>query len=146
MRGLVSLFVVSVFMAAACGSTRPKVTVLGVSQSQAAATSVRVFVEVLNPTDRELKLSRLRYQLTAESWFEAKGVVDVERAVGAGSAAVVEIAIPITAPHRGAAKSPVAFQLRGTLYAREHAGTRSWKVDTHGTLKPRDPQTAVTAQ
>lgn len=120
---------------AACAGQQPSVAVLGVSPPKVEASRpdeqvLLVFVEVHNPTNRDLKLSRLEYRLEARAWFESAGKVAVRRAVAAGSSAVVEIPVPV---RPGAdVEDGVAYTLEGRLFAHENDIERSWQVAVEG--------------
>ncbi|HTE52517.1 MAG TPA: hypothetical protein VK698_16810 [Kofleriaceae bacterium] len=131
--------------ATACATASPRVTVLGVEQAPTAATarhSLLVFVEVVNPTQRDLHLSRLEYRVRATSWFESAGQVELAREVGAGESAVVEIPVPVR--HTSASRDgSVAYTLEGKLFALEDHVERSWKVKVRGALGRSDRQSPV---
>lgn len=132
--------------ASACATASPRVTVLGVEQAPAPATarhSLLVFVEVVNPTQRDLHLSRLEYRVRAASWFESAGQVQLAREVGAGESAVVEIPVPMR--EAGAAQGgSVPYTLEGKLFALEDHVERSWKVQVRGALgRAGDPRSPV---
>jgi hypothetical protein len=132
--------------ASACTGPNPHVKVIGVGQARAPSVAERsqvllVFVEVVNPTRRDLRISRLEYTLSADSWFETSGKVSLARDVGAGSSAVVEIAVPLERVRdmpRGA-----AYNLEGKLFAREERYERSWKVAVKGALADQGTGTAM---
>lgn len=116
--------------------SRPNVSVLGVSQPAHGQgledrSSLTLFVEVTNPTSRDLRLSRLEYQLSASSWFETEGRIALERAVAAGTSTVVEIPVPLRSD---ATTGGVPYVLRGRLVALENRIERSWKVEATGAL------------
>lgn len=120
------------------GSARPQVKVLGVSQAAMPARGDRtlvMFVEVVNPTQSELTLSRLEYELDAPSLFSTRGNVSLRRKVQPGSSAVVEIPVPL-AREIGASRVPsgAPYELEGKLFARENRVERSWKVKVEGAL------------
>lgn len=118
---------------AGCAASSPRVTVLGVEQAQTAPRrSLLVFVEVVNPTGRDLRLSRLEYKVRADSWFETSGQVRVERDVGAGSSAVVEIPVPVQ--QAGAHEGTIPYTLEGKLFALEDKIERSWNVAVRGAI------------
>jgi hypothetical protein len=95
--------------------------------------SLVVFVEVTNPTDRNLQLSRLEYQVHADSWFESKGQVRVTREIAPKESAVVEIPVPVE--HAGqVSEGKVPYSLEGRLFAVEDHVEHSWKVALHGVL------------
>lgn len=120
---------------AACGaSSSPRVNVLGVQQTnRAPRQTLTVFVEVVNPTPQNLKLSRLEYRVRAAEWFDTKGEVKLSREVGAESSAVVEIQVPVTRAS-AADDAQIPYTLVGRLFAREDAGERSWQVSVKGAL------------
>ena len=118
----------------ACSTASPRVTVLGVEQARATPRrALLVFVEVVNPTKRDLRLSRLEYRVRAESWFESQGQVQLAREVGAGQSAVVEIPVPVqhsATAHDGS----IPYSLEGKLFALEDHIERSWKVVARGAI------------
>jgi len=119
----------------ACATASPEVNVIAMSQGNSARSSeVVVYMEVVNPTGRDLSLSRLDYRLSADSWFESKGTVGLNRSVAARSSTVVEIAVPV-AELQGSSALGVPYRLRGRLFARADRVERSWKVDASGELK-----------
>ncbi len=114
-----------------CSQKSPQIHVLGASQTRAVGPEARnllVFVEVVNPSSRDLEFSRLDYQVEADSWFSDTGTVMLRRTVGAGSSAVVEIPVPVTADR--AAPTGTTVELRGKLFAER----RSWSVRVKGRL------------
>lgn len=120
-------------VATGCTSSAPRIKVLGVEQTQRAPRqSLVVFVEVVNPTGRNLTLSRLEYRVRAQSWFETKGEVRLTRQIGAESSAVVEIPVPVE--RAAASEEKIPFTLEGTLFARENQIERSWDVEVKGAL------------
>jgi hypothetical protein len=121
---------------AACGGASPHVKVLGAEQSGAGmgAPVLRLFVEVVNPTGRGLRLSRLEYDLSAERVFATKGAVSVERDVAAGQSAVVEIVVPVD--RRAAARlAGVPYKLDGRLFAHADHMDQYWPVRLRGELE-----------
>lgn len=120
---------------AACGaSTSPRVNVLGVQQTNSAPRqTLTVFVEVVNPTGQNLKLSRLEYQVRADAWFDTQGAVRLSREIGAQSSAVVEIPVPVKSAS-AADDAQIPYTLVGRLFAQEDSGERSWQVSVKGAL------------
>jgi hypothetical protein len=121
-----------------CAAGSPRVTVLGVEQARTTPRrSLLVLVEVVNPTGRDIQLSRLEYKVRADSWFETAGQVRVERDIGAGSSAVVEIPVPVQ--HAGTARpGAIPYTLEGKLFALEDKIERSWKVKARGAIGRAD--------
>lgn len=119
----------------ACASSTPKITVLGVKAPKAGARTVKVFVEVLNPTSQALSLKRLEYRFSASEWIDATGKVSVTRNVAAGSKAVVEIQVPLTEMLPLDAQN-MSFQLDARLVGVTDKGERAWKVQANGALNP----------
>lgn len=109
------------------------------SQAQARPAKQRtvlVYMEVVNPTARDLQLSRLDYRLSADAWFSTEGTVSLARAVAPRSSAVVEIAVPVdhVAARRG---DGVVYQLKGRLFAQADHVERSWSVTASGEIRDR---------
>ena len=130
MRWLVPL----ILLVAACTSSTPKVKVLGVTNSSGdSPQTIHVFMQVVNPTQKELRLSRLKYSMNAGSWFKASGEIRLTRALPGDSAAVLDIPIPVDQPLTRSA-TPIVFRLNGRLYARDHTNMRSWAVKADGTF------------
>jgi hypothetical protein len=126
-----------------CASSSPRVTVLGVEQAhKSPRRSLLVFVEVVNPSSRDLRLSRLEYKVRADSWFESQGQVSVERDIGAGSSAVVEISVPVQHAD-GSQSGNIPYTLEGKLFALEDKIERSWNVAVRGAIGRNDRTTPV---
>jgi len=121
---------------AACATAAPDVKVLGVSEGVARRGSsdkvLVVFVEVVNDTSRDLRLSRLSYRMAADSWFTADGVAPLTRMLTAGTTAVVEVPVPFVG--RSAAGA-VPYRLDGTLVALDERLERSYAVSASGTIE-----------
>lgn len=132
------ILLVAILGAGACTTARPGVKVIAMSQARAATTSgpeVLVYMEVVNPTSRNLRLSRLDYRLSADSWFETRGSVQLGRAVGPKSSTVVEIAVPVR--RSGDRDGGVLYKLEGRLFARADHVEHSWAVDAAGEINAR---------
>jgi hypothetical protein len=143
LRRHVSLLAIALtVLASACATSSPRVTVLGVEQAHTTRRSLLVFVEVVNPTGRDLRLSRLEYKVRAASWFESSGQVQVERDIGAGSSAVVEIPVPVRQTGESHASS-IPYTLEGRLFALEDKIERSWKVAVRGAIGRNDRSAPV---
>jgi hypothetical protein len=119
----------------ACGGATPRVKVLGAEQrrQRAEGAVLTVFVEVVNPTERDLALSRLEYDLAAERMFARRGQVELSRRIGAGSSAIVEIAVPVARDLSGALDG-VPYRLAGRLFALGDHRERYWTVELRGEL------------
>ncbi|HVK78450.1 MAG TPA: hypothetical protein VM734_34360 [Kofleriaceae bacterium] len=99
----VAAFAVAMALATGCGaSTKPTLNVLSVHQSPARRDMV-VYVEVVNPAARPIKLQKLQYTFAsagtpAGASPAATGEVELgARLVAAGAAVVVEVPLPIDA-------------------------------------------------
>lgn len=129
----------SLSLVAACAGGAPDVKVLGVSEARAhrgAATGERVlvmYVEVINDTSRELRLSRMSYQMDADRWFSHRGNVPLTRVLGAHSSAVVEVPVPWVGR---SAEIAVPYKLAGKLIAVDEQIERSFTIQAEGTLDP----------
>ena len=125
----------------ACGGSAPHVKVLGMTETQArdrdASRVMVMFVEVVNPTSTELRLSRLQYQISSSAWFDGTGEITLSRALAPDSAMVVEV--PVTMADRGddVGNNAIPYQLRGVLYARDQDMERAYRVQSGGTLDIR---------
>jgi hypothetical protein len=128
------VFASALLTGCAAGPT-PRVKVLGAEQVRAHAggPSLIVFVEVVNPTDSDLALSRLEYDLSADALLRAKGSARVDRRIGPDSSAVVEISVPVE--RKVAAALPGAsYRLAGKLFAHGDHMEQFWKVEVKGEL------------
>lgn len=119
----------------ACATSNPKITVLGVKAPKAGSQTVKVFVEVFNPTSQALSLKRVEYRFSASEWIDAKGKVGVTRNVAAGGKAVVEIRVPLTEMLPLDAQN-MPFRLDARLVGLTDKGERAWKVQATGSLNP----------
>jgi LEA14-like dessication related protein len=130
-----------------CGGAAPQLKVLGVTEpgartarTEADAHTMVLFLEVVNPSELPLELSRLSYRFQASPWFEAVGEIALSRAVGADSAEVVEVPVrlsPAQFPSQAAATGKAGdmlFSLDGRLFARAGGLERSWNVALKGRL------------
>jgi hypothetical protein len=112
-------------------------TVIGVKAPRIqtfASPSVKVFVEVYNPTRTDLSLEHLSYRLIAEDWFDSKGDVTVERVIAAGASAVVEILVPVTRGTKKQNQAGVPYTLSAQLFATTGQASRSWELRSAGQL------------
>lgn len=98
----------------------------------AASKLLVVYVEVVNPTNRVVKLSRLDYRLRAPSWFDTEGRMPLSRPVGAGSSVVLEIPVALTKNGKWPHGAP--YTLEGKLFGVQDQIERSWQVKASGAL------------
>jgi hypothetical protein len=109
-RSLLVALVTSLILAVAfagCATTRsPELRVLGVHE---APRHEVVFVQVTNPANRPMQLTKLEYRFAAGSETISQGALDLARDVPAGEAIVVEIPMDV------APREPLT--LRGKLTA-----------------------------
>lgn len=133
-------------VAIGCAGASPEVKVIGLSQaggSDGARTGagkvLLVFLEVVNPTNQDLRLSRFEYRLEAPEWLDAAGRVDLTRAVSSGSSTVFEVPVPL-ARARGRMPEGATYTLKGKIFAREDRVERSWKVRASGALASRSEE------
>jgi hypothetical protein len=133
--GLLLALSISGVFGSACASLGPQVNVIGVSapSTNADQSSLLMFVEVTNPTQVNLELSRFQYQLEAIDRFSTSGDVSLSRPLNPGGTAVVEVPVKVN-PTATAALSGVPYTLTGRIYAREDRLERSWKVSARGSL------------
>jgi hypothetical protein len=139
-----SLVIALVISLCACASAGPRVNVLGVADTPSRSAggdqqTMKVFLEVVNPTKLALQLSRLEYQFTAGSWFSVDGEVALSRAVPAGSSAVIEVPVRVSAARAGeggagAPDGALVYSLEGRIFALADRRERSWSVTVRGEL------------
>ena len=107
MRFLVAtLFSLALFACQSAGGS-PQLRVLGVHDEVATQQQQVVFVQVTNPANHPLKLTKLEYTFAADGATVSAGEVPLEREVAAGAAVVVEV------PLDSASDKPMTLQ--GTL-------------------------------
>lgn len=117
----------------ACSGGRPSIKMIGVAQAEQhrGGDDVAVLVEVMNPSQTELVLSRFDYNLDCDVWAPVEGSVSLSRSVGPGASEVVQIPIrPRAAKTRTSAAGHSACELSGRLYAVDQKLERSWRVRT----------------
>jgi len=85
----------------------PQLRVLGVHDQIATQQQQVVFVQVTNPANHPLKLTKLEYTFAADGATVSTGEVPLERDVPAGAAVVVEV------PLDSSSDKPMTLQ--GTL-------------------------------
>jgi LEA14-like dessication related protein len=79
------------FIVAACHSASPELRVLGV---HSAAREV-VFVQVTNPANHPMRLTKLEYTFAADGATVAEGEVPLARELPPGAVAVVEVPLDV---------------------------------------------------
>ena len=116
--------------AGCASSTRPTVNVLSVRPATSAKRSI-VYVEVVNPAARPIKLQKLQYTFAASGGPAARGVVELgARLVAAGAAVVVEVPLD-----EGVFPAGQLVTLAGKLWAEQDTIVRSFEVEAE--LEPR---------
>lgn len=135
--GIATLVLLVAALASGCANQGPQVKVLGVTQPRqpVAEQRVVVFVEVVNPGQRELQLSRLEYQFQASKWLSSQGRVALARNIAPGASAIVEIPVPVEKVAEGTGKDGLGFTLQGRLFAQDDQLERSWSVKAKGALR-----------
>jgi hypothetical protein len=138
MRVVFACLLFATLLVAGCAGGAPDVKVIGVSEAKAhrGRPDDRVlvlFVEVINDTGRDLRLSRLQYRMDADRWFTHDGTTPLSRQLVAHSSAVVEVEVPWVARDSAAA---VPYHLKGSLTAIDEQIERSFSVNATGTLEP----------
>ncbi len=134
----VCLVLVTALWASACtSSATPKMSVIGVKAPRIQrfdAPSMKVFVEVHNPTRSDLSLDKLSYRLVAEDWFDTRGEVRLERIITAGASAIVEISVPVQERSQELALHGVPYTLKAQLFVTTDKIKRSWNLKSSGSL------------
>jgi len=103
---LALLFGLVLFACQSAGGN-PQLRVLGVHDQIATQQQQVVFVQVTNPANHPLKLTKLEYTFAADGATVSTGEVPLERDVPAGAAVVVEVPLDST--------SDKPMTLQGTL-------------------------------
>lgn len=106
----------------ACQSAggNPQLRVLGVHDQAATQQQQVVFVQVTNPANHPLKLTKLDYTFAADGATVSTGEVPLERDVPAGAAVVVEV--PLDTDSRR------PMMLSGTLVAELDQMVREFQI------------------
>lgn len=104
---MVRSLVVALLLTVGCATTHsPELRVLGVHEETRREV---VFVQVTNPANRPMRLTKLEYRFAAGSATVSEGALELARDVPAGEAIVVEV------PMIGAPRE--SLTLRGKLTA-----------------------------
>jgi hypothetical protein len=110
--------VVVAFVLAACHGTKsPEVHVLGVHETSRRDV---VFVEVTNPAEKSMRLTKLEYRFAAAGTTVSEGELPLARDVPAGAAIIVEVPLD-TDPNQ-------AMTLSGRLTAELDQIVRTFQV------------------
>jgi len=125
------LVVAAALVAAACGAAAgPQLKVLGAEKARRHSSPAMVlYVEVVNPVGRPLRLQKLQYTFAAGDENATRGEVRLERTVAADAAVVVEVPVRLD----GIALAPGdTFTLQGKLFADVDSMQRTFSVATTG--------------
>jgi len=126
--------VFAALMLGACAGSGPSIKVIGLGEAQRLDSDGKlvVLVEVVNPSQTEVVLSKLKYRLECDAWAPVSGTLRLSRSVSPRSSEVFQI--PVTAKDKSAGRKGVnglGFELNGRLYAVD----QSWKVSTKGRFR-----------
>ena len=127
---------------AGCASPKPAVKVLGLSDAHTpeAEQVLLLFLEVRNPTQRNITLSGLEYELRAQPWFATEGRLAITRSVSPGGSTVLEIPVHLEALRaRSRADDDVPYQFEGRLHARDGNRRTEYPISARGALSSRAP-------
>jgi LEA14-like dessication related protein len=115
--GLMFMFVVATGCRSAGG---PQLRVLGVHDDAPTAHEV-VYVQVTNPANQPMKLTKLEYTFAADGATVSTGEVPLARDIPAGAAVVVEVPLDST--------SDKPMTLQGKLTAESDQVVRTFDVE-----------------
>ena len=137
-------------LSGACASApKAPVKVIGVANAHDRDDAGRMllfFLEVRNPTSRQITLSQLDYQLEAKPWFVSEGRVRVSRSITAGGSAVIEVPVRLDRGNEDEErKVGVNYTFRGVLRVHSGAVDRDWPVRLNGELATTDTGSARSA-
>ena len=93
------LLAVCALLLVGCGAAQgPELRVLGIDQRLGAAPRHEVlFVQVTNPANRPMRLTRLEYRFASQGQDVSIGEVSLAREVPAGAAVIVEVPLEVAA-------------------------------------------------
>lgn len=121
MSRLLSIAALVLALAAGCHAGKsPELRVIGVHDGPATPHEV-VFVQVTNPAEKPMRLTKLEYTFAADGTTISRGELPLEREIPAGAAVVVEV------PMDAEATKPMTLQ--GTLTAELDQIVRSFRVN-----------------
>jgi len=142
-RLLIVIALLATPLAAGCGGApKTPVKVIGVSDAHGrdASRMLLFFLEVRNPTRRDIQLSQVDYELEAKPWFATTGRLQVARSIAAGGSAVIQVPVRLDDTGVGAgAASGVAYTFQGVLHVRAGSVDRDWPVRVNGELAHAGP-------
>lgn len=131
----------------ACAPATPEIRLLGTANGTYRAQSsegrvVRAFVEVVNPGDSALDLSRMRYTLHTSNARASVGDIALRRSLPGHSSTVIEVPMVLTRTRgpdivQRPALHGLDYVLSAQLYARGNRLAHSWQVRTSGRLDDR---------
>lgn len=127
----IALLLLALPLAFGCATARsPELRVLGIHEARRHEI---LFVQVTNPANRPMRLTKLEYRFAAGSATVSKGELALAREVPAGEAIVVEV--PIEVPATAAPREPLT--LRGKLTAVTDQIVRIFNVSAE--VAPSEP-------
>lgn len=120
---------------AACGAaTQPQLKVLSMERAgREPGRNMVLFVEVVNPASRPMRLQRLQYTFASAGVRQPGGEVQLTRVVEPGAAVVVEVPVSIAAEAWSAGQR---LTLAGRLYAEQDELVRSFAVTADVAVPP----------
>ncbi len=118
----------------ACAGNQPSVKIIGLGEaSQTSADRLVMLVEVVNPSQTEMVLSRLQYSLKCDTWAPVSGTVALaRRAVRPKSSEILQI--PIRAKNAKKRVDGLSYEFKGRLFSVDQRLERSWRVSAKGTF------------
>jgi hypothetical protein len=132
----IALLLLALPLAFGCATARsPELRVLGI---QEARRHEILFVQVTNPANRPMRLTKLEYRFAAGSATVSKGELALAREVPAGEAIVVEVPIDLPAEVPGTVAPREPLTLRGKLTAVTDQIVRIFNVSAE--VAPSEPQ------
>lgn len=134
----IALLLLALPLAFGCATARsPELRVLGIQEARRHEV---LFVQVTNPANRPMRLTKLEYRFAAGGATVSEGELALAREVPAGEAIVVEVPVelPVEPPGTAAPREPLT--LRGKLTAVTDQIVRIFNVSAE--VAPSEPQAA----
>lgn len=131
----IALLLLALPLAFGCATARsPELRVLGIHEARRHEV---LFVQVTNPANRPMRLTKLEYRFAAGSATVSEGELALAREVPAGEAIVVEVPVelPVDVPGTAAPREPLT--LRGKLTAVTDQIVRIFNVSAE--VAPSEP-------